>query len=213
MKLTVVLCTLLPAAMAANVAGKWDVTAQASNGREYKLVMELVEKEGKWSGSMSNERGSMPLEEIQVEGDDLRYSFTAGASLIKVKLKREAETLKGDFDSPEGITGTLTASRAVEKEKPSLLGLWNVTAKMSDGMQHTVKLKLEEKDGVLTGALVVPDGPVLPLTSLTKEGDGVSFKVGTEEGSFTVKLAMAGAGMKGTYTRGDGRSGEVEAVR
>jgi hypothetical protein len=197
-------------ALAAGVGGKWEATAVANNGREYKLQLELTEKDGAWTGTMASERGSVALENVRVEGEEVRYAMAVGQGRIEVKLKLEGESLKGGFESAEGMSGTITATRAAAK--PDLAGAWTVIAKVRDE-EHRLKLELKEEGGVWKGTVVAPSGNSIPLTDLKKEGDKVSFKLSTGEGTFTLKLAAEGKGMKGEYLGDGGQTGPLEATR
>jgi hypothetical protein len=216
MKLLYAAVAFASIAAANDVAGKWDAVAVAPNGREYKIQLEFVNQEGKLGGSMSGPQGSIPLEQVEFNGKELSYGFTIPQGQYKVKLNLEEGTLKGTFTAPDGASGTLSASRApatAAPAGPSLAGIWNLTAKDSGGREHKLKLSLKEEEAGLKGHFILSEGETIPVTELKQDGAELTFKVTGRNGLFNVKLAMVGSSLKGTYSGGNGESGQVEGTR
>ncbi|MBK5294917.1 MAG: hypothetical protein JJE04_24965 [Acidobacteriia bacterium] len=206
MKYLSILVLAAASATAADVAGKWDVVAQTASGREYKLALELTDQDGKWSGKMSGPQGDIPLEEVQFNGKELTYSFTLSQGQFKIKLGLEEGALKGSFTTPDETSGTLSATRPIT-------GLWNIAAKLSDGSEHRLKLSLKQEEGLLKGQFILPKGQTIPVTDLKLAGSELTFKTSSGNAAYDIKLTLAGASMKGTFTAGNGASGSVEATR
>ena len=211
MKYLSIVILVAASSAAADVAGKWDVVAVGANGREYKLVMDLSQKEGKWGGNLAGPQGDIQLEEVRFDGKELAYAFSLSQGHFKIKLSLEGESLKGNFTTPDGSLGTMTATRPASA--PEITGIWNVSATLADGSQHTLKLNLKKEEGALKGHFILPEGQTIPVTDLKLEGNELSFKTSSDNSAFQVKLVVAGASMKGGYTAGNGSKGTVEATR
>ena len=181
MKYLSIVILVAASAAAADVAGKWDVVAVGANGREYKLVMDLSQKEGKWGGNLAGPQGDIQLEEVRFDGKELAYAFSLSQGQFKIKLSLEGESLKGNFTTPDGSLGTMTAT-------------------LADGSQHTLKLNLKKEEGALKGHFILPEGQTIPVTDLKLDGNELSFKTSSDNSAFQVKLVVAGASMKGGYT-------------
>lgn len=112
MKKTIFLLVLsVCAAFAAGVAGEWDATASFPNGKEYRVVISLRESDGKLEGTVADDRGSVGLEDLKLEGTELSFKATEGNGTFDVKLTVSADSMKGSVKDPAGKMGTLVAVR------------------------------------------------------------------------------------------------------
>ncbi len=116
MKIRLVLATLCLAAAvwAAGVEGKWKLTATASTGQKYELELNLAGAAPALKGTLSSEAGSVDLQDIRLEGDQLSFKFPLG-SMFEVKATVTGDTMKGTYASPDGPNGVITATRAASQ--------------------------------------------------------------------------------------------------
>lgn len=202
-------------ATAADVAGKWNVTAATPGGREYKLEMELRNEGGKLSGEMSSAQGSTALQDVLLSGDQLSYKLPVGANTYSVKFTVAGSTMKGTWAAADGSGGSTTATRAAGAAAVSpaaVTGKWDLASKSDSGRERKLVLEVASQEGNLSGTITAPEGSV-PLTQPKLEGNQFTFQLVVDDATYTVKLAVAGAAMKGSYTGTNGDNGTVTAQR
>ncbi|MEZ0540025.1 hypothetical protein [Fibrella arboris] len=83
-------------------AGKWEVLIVGIPNGDAKLIAELVRKDGKLTGQLTNpsEPGSekIPLESVTEAADKLSFAFTAQGHNVTMDLvKVDDDTLKGSI--------------------------------------------------------------------------------------------------------------------
>lgn len=197
-------------ACAADVAGRWNVIATSPSGsRQYNLTLELKEEAGKLSGTMSSPDGTFALQDVKLEGAQLTYTLPAGSG-YKVKLTLADGSMKGTYTGNDGATGPAVATRAAAAS--GIAGRWKAYGKTESGREHNVELNLAVDGTRVTGTLIAPDGEVA-ITDGKLEGDQFSFRLLVDEGTYTVKVTVAGDTMSGTYTGPGGEEGKVTARR
>lgn len=91
---------------ASKVEGKWTATIDTDNG-EMTFIAEYVVKDGKITGTLSSDMGSVEIETGTVEGDEFEYSFyidynklTHKGKLVDGKLKMKSS---GDYGDSEFV--------------------------------------------------------------------------------------------------------------
>jgi hypothetical protein len=89
---------------ASKVEGKWTATIDTDNG-PFTFTAEYVVKDGKITGVLSSDMGSVEIEEGTVKGDEFEYSFyidynkmTHKGKLVEGKLKIKSITDNGDME-------------------------------------------------------------------------------------------------------------------
>lgn len=98
-------------AQGASVAGYWNCDAKSSSGRQYKLQLDLAEEDGKLSGTVTRADGSVPLDDVKLQGNQLSFKIAADGAVYTVKLTLEGQTFKGSYTSPGGESGSVTGAR------------------------------------------------------------------------------------------------------
>jgi hypothetical protein len=208
-RISTILLLSVCAAAAADLTGKWNVTATAPGGdREYKMELELRNEGGKLAGTMTSTQGSIALEQVVLEGDQLSYTIPTGSGGYKIKFTVAADALNGSYTSPDGTTGKAVATRAAAAD---IAGRWKGAAKSDAGREYSLELDLAVDAGRVRGTLTVPQGSV-PIEEARLDGGEFTFKVHADEGTYTVKLAVTGNEMTGSYA-GPGEKGKVTARR
>ena len=199
------------AGLAADIAGKWDVTAQSPAGRSMKLELVLKQDGDKITGTLENDRGTVDLTDAKLEGSDFSFKITV-EGVYTVKLTLSGESMKGTSTGPDGAAWQITAARPAAAPASALAGKWKLNGKRAGGGEDNVELELADDGGKLTGAILA-EGMKLPLRDVKLEGRELSFRLPTPEGEYTLKLTIGENSMKGTYASGDGKPGEVTATR
>jgi len=195
-------------AMAADITGKWNFTATAPSGREHRGALELKSDAGKLSGAMVVPDGTYPIRDIQLTGDQLTYKIPVNENTYAIKLTVAGDSMKGTWTDANGESGPVVLSRA----GAALAGRWKAVSKSDSGRQREVYLQFVVRDGQASGTLDASEG-VVNLSDVKVEGDALTFKVPTDEVTYTVKLTLAGDTLKGNYTATNGESGVVTATR
>jgi len=208
----IVLITLMAAAaLAADIAGKWDVTAQSPAGRSMKLELVLKQDGDKIAGTLGNERGTVDLTDVKLEGNDLNFKITV-EGVYTVKLALSGDSMKGTSTGSDGVAWQITAARPAAAPASALAGKWKLNGKRAGGGEDNVELELMDDGGKLTGAILA-EGTKLPIQDVKLEGKELSFRLPTPQGDYTLKLTVGENSMKGTYWSGDNKPGEVTATR
>ncbi len=201
-------------AAASGVAGKWNVTAQGSNGQEYKMELVLQDEGGKLTGTMSGVMGSVAIEDVKLAGNELTYKLPVGESTYAIKVTVSGDTMKGNYTGPDGQTGAVTATReaAAAASPGGITGTWKATAESSGGRQYKLQLVLTDTGGTLGGTLSNEEGSV-NIENAKLEGSNLSFKITVDQGTYTIRLASAGDALKGTFEGPSGEKGTISATR
>ena len=200
------------AAASADVTGKWNMTAITPSGREMKLEMEIKGEPGKLAGVLVGPQGSVTLEEVTLNGDELLYKIPVEGSAYRIKFAVTGDRMKGTWTSPDGNTGPVSAARAAAAASAGgVLGQWKVQARSASGQEHRLELAVSEEAGKLAAKLIASDGEVITLQDVRLEGSEFSFKVPVSEGTYSVKMTVTEGAMKGTYSGPE--SGTVTATR
>ena len=174
--------------------GTWKVTAKADE-REMQSDMEIVEKDGKLSGTMRSERGSTDLREPKLQDGKFTARIVLQRSSGEFQIDLEAvfdgpDRLKGTWKTGgDEATGPWEARRAAVPVK--LQARYLVEAIQSDGQVFRVFLEPRIDGERLGGAMFLENGEKVELRSGTAR-DGrfeceVTFPFKGEE--MTVKIA------------------------
>lgn len=203
MRLTALCLLSICAAAAADVTGKWNVTATAPSGREVKVQLELKEEGGKLAGTMSNADGSIAIENVMLEGGRLSYTLPAGGG-YRLTFAVADGSMKGNYTGPDGTTGPAIATRSVAAT--NVAGHWKGQARTSTGREFSVELELSVSGGRILGTVSAPEGSA-DIENARLEGDNLTFEVTTDDGVYRVKTAVKGDEMSGSYNGPAGESG------
>jgi hypothetical protein len=194
--------------MAADVTGKWNVTATTNSGREYKFSLELKSDGGKLAGAMTSPDGTYPVQDVQLAGDQLTYKVAVNDGSYNLKFTVAGDSMKGTWTAADGNTGNIVAARA----GGAIAGRWKAVSKSDSGRQREVFIQIGVRDGRAIGTLDSPEGSV-DLTEVKVEGDALSFKIPTDDVTYTVKMTLSDGVLKGNYSATNGESGSVTATR
>ena len=93
-----------------------------------------------------------------------------------------------------------------------ITGKWELRGTSSGGDEARVQLVITESAGKYSATLYAEDDSV-PVQGLTVSGDEVTFKIPTDEVTYTVKVTLKAGTAEGTYSASDGKSGKVSGKK
>jgi hypothetical protein len=210
---------------APSATGLWKWTSTGQNNQTYETTLKLKQDGVKITGVMIGRNGNeTAIESGKIEGDDITFQITrernGQSSTTKYKGKLSGDTIKGATETErDGQTRTRDWEAKREPAPADATGTWkwSFTGQNNQTMDST--LKLEQKDGKLTGTLTgrrgdtaIEDGKI--------NGADVSFTVTRERNGekFVSKYMgkISGDEIKGKIEMGSGdqaRSRDWEAKR
>ena len=203
-------CSL--SALAADVAGKWNLTAKDPDDVSIKAELSIEQKGGQWYGSIKGPEGSVTLRNIKVDGSTVSFDLDYAGAAVKIKMKLEGNTLKGTYTADEGSTGPVEATRA--SQTTSAAGVWNLKTVGPDGTSMDVRLTLTQNGSSWSGEIVTGSYDVqVSLQDVKVDGGSVSFHVPTEIGVYSVTAQVEAGAFKGTATDPEGSKNPINGMR
>jgi hypothetical protein len=202
-------------AFANGVLGTWTVSATDPEGQVHKSEMVIEQDGSALKGVVKAGQNTIAMQNVQLQGEELSFKLPWDYMVLTLKLRLAGDEMKGTFATAEGDAGPVVAKRigAPAAAGAGPAGRWKVTVVTDSGREMKVDVELKEDAGKWTGTITTPDGMSLPLAEVVASAQAVSFKIPTDQGSFVIKMAAEGSGMKGTYTTPDGVSGNLTAAR
>jgi hypothetical protein len=98
--------------LAANVTGRWDITAKSENGQEIKAYLVLQSEGNRLTGTIGTEEGEVPISDATFSDPDLSFKIETDQTSYAVKATVTGDLMKGKYTaSTEGSSGTFTAVR------------------------------------------------------------------------------------------------------
>ena len=101
----------LSLAFGAEVAGKWKIHSESSNGQKTDALLEIREDWGAWNAVIMVGDDKIPLQGVAVDGDKLTFQVPTADATYTVKAVVKGEQLEGTFTSTDGTKGTLKGQR------------------------------------------------------------------------------------------------------
>lgn len=216
MRFTTLLLTLSLAvpAFSAGITGKWAISVADGDGNVHKPDMVVQEDGSALKAEFRLGTQTIPLNKVKFESEELSFEMPWQNMMLTFKLKLSGDELKGNVFTDSGDSIPATGKRASDAAAATgdLAGKWKFVATTEDGRDRRFELELKQTGTTWAGTLA-NDGGSIPLSSVTVDGAQVSFKLETGDGDYTVKLAQAGAELKGTFAAPNGGSGTVKATR
>jgi hypothetical protein len=198
-------------AQAAQVAGKWELSATDPDGTPRRATLDLKQDGGTVTGSITMESGdTLPLSAGKVSGDTVSFKISIGDGDVTVTGKVSGDTVAGEYTIPTGEKGKFTARRAAAA---SLAGKWNVVARDAEGNQMRTTLDLKVDGSRLTGSLTTESGDSAPLVDGQVQGNAFSFKIYVGDGNIEVKGKLEDGKVSGEYVTPNGSKGTYVATR
>jgi len=111
MKLLVLTTLFALVTYAAEVAGKWEIRSQSSDGQKITALLEVREDWGTWNAVLLVEDDKIPLKAVAVEGDKITFQVPTEEGTYTVKASIKGDQMDGIFTATDGTKGTLTGKR------------------------------------------------------------------------------------------------------
>lgn len=207
------LCLIAAASLAADVAGRWKVVANAPDGNTYNVTLIIQEEGGRLAGVLDSERGQMPLANVAYSGGELRFDLMLDMGPIPFRLKVDGNRLNGTLTAPDGSAGTVTGQREAPAAPVAVAGKWEITATDPDGTARRATLDLKQGGEQLKGAITLDSGDTLPISAGKVSGDAFEFKVPIGDGDIAVSGKVAGGAAAGEYKMPTGETGKFTGKR
>lgn len=196
-----------------DLIGTWNITLTSPQGT-HPTTMEIREESGQLAGSVTGLPGTTPVV-VKTSESGVTMSFSVdyqGQPIPVVMTGKVAGTeIKGTVDyASGGAAGDFSGAKAgaaTAAGASSLTGTWEVTGDGGGGYSF----QLTQEGTAVNGVLRTPDGAELPLKG-TYENNVLNLAVTADAAPGTIKGALEGAGLKGSYDIG-GNAGSWSAVR
>ncbi|MGQ9917587.1 MAG: hypothetical protein ACUVS7_09250 [Bryobacteraceae bacterium] len=207
------LCLISAASLAADVAGRWKLVANAPDGNTYHVTLVLNKEDGKLAGVLDSDRGQMPLANIVYAEGELRFDLMLDMGPIPFRLKVDGDKLTGTLTAPDGSAGTVTGQREAPPAAAAVAGKWEITATDPDGTARRATLDLKQEGEQLKGAITLDSGDTLPISTGKVNGDTFELKVPIGDGDIAVSGKVAGDAVAGEYKIPTGEAGKFTGKR
>lgn len=206
------LCLLAMSSLAADVAGKWKMVANAPDGNAYNVTLVIKDDGGKLAGVMESDRGQMPIANVVYASGELRFDLMLDMGAIPFRLKIDGDKLSGTLTAPDGSTGSVTGEREAAATG-SLAGKWEISGTDPDGTGRRATFDLKEDGERITGTVMTENGAVLPIAGGKVNGNAFEFKVSIGEGDVVITGKVAGDTVSGEYRIPTGEAGKFSGKR
>lgn len=192
-----ILIAFAPACLArdADIVGSWKIELVVKeNGQTYRPTVKFVQKDGKIGGVFISafDGKETPLEGVKISGSDVAFKVSREISgtpvVVAYKGKITGDKIEGTAELDRGGetgTGDFTAKRVKDDgkgtSKEGLSGKYNLSLTGDDGQSFSTVLKLEEKDGKLTGSYTsILDGEEVPFKKIERKGESLEMEIQRE---------------------------------
>lgn len=112
MKLLLISLVFTALCYAADIAGKWNLTAPRPNGAEMKAKLVIQDNGGSYSGLISSEQGDAALKNVQVKDSELTFLVETDEVVYEVKAIIDGDSMKGNFLVNKNPGGSFSGIRA-----------------------------------------------------------------------------------------------------
>ena len=119
MKLFIALLTLAAGAYAADITGKWDITAPTRNGGELKVRLVIQQNGDTYSGTVSTDEGDAIIKDVRVKDSEVVFKVETDERTYEITATVSGDSMKGTYTIDRQPAGSFTATRATGvKAKP-----------------------------------------------------------------------------------------------
>ncbi len=210
--------TLSLSAFAAEISGKWSLTTKDGDGNEIKADLIVVSDGGKLSGTIGTSEGTTPLKDVEFKDNVFSCKLMYGDTPVTLKLTLDGDTLKGNWFTDDGHSGAVEAARQAAappaKTDSPVAGVWKIDTPGQDGNPIHAQLTLKQEGGAWSGQIVIAEYDLtLPLADVKVQGAAVTFKVSTDNGSYTVDAQVSADQFEGNSTAPDGTKNKFSGTR
>ena len=204
-------CSVL--ASAADVAGKWNLTAKDPDDITVKAELFFQQNGGQWSGSVKGDEGTIALRNVAFDGGTLTFTLNYEEAAVTLKMKLEGNALKGMYTTDLGPSGPAEATRAAQAATGAA-GVWNLKTVGQDGDNVNLRLTLKEERSAWRGQIVGDAYDLdVPVEDVKVQAGSISFRVPTEMGTYSVVGQVSADSFEGTATAPDGSKSPIKGAR
>jgi hypothetical protein len=111
MKLFIAFLTLAISCFAADVTGKWTISAPTRSGAEVKYRLTIQGSAGSYSGIISADEGEVALKDVKVNDAELSFVVETDDAHYEVTATVTGDTMKGGFKINGNAGGSFTGTR------------------------------------------------------------------------------------------------------
>ena len=198
---------------AAAIDGRWEGRMKSPEGEDMQLTFSFKADGDKLSGSVETPSGDLPISDGKIKGDEFSFVVDAGGNSIDHQGKVSGDTIsmKILFSEERAVEVTLTRAASGGAVAPAAAhpgapaadpsGNWKWSITTPNGDTFAVSLKLEAKNGQLTGVYTGRLGEA-PISDASFKDGTIAFSVVRElDGNkFVIKYQgrLVGETLKGT---------------
>jgi hypothetical protein len=102
---------LLPRAVAADIAGKWELRGTSASGEEARVRLVITESGGKHSATLQVEGESIPVQGFVVAGDEVTFKIPTDDVTYTVKVTLKNDAAEGTYSASDGRSGKVSGKR------------------------------------------------------------------------------------------------------
>ena len=115
MKLVIAFLTLALGCFAADVAGKWSISAARPDGAEVKYMLVIQSQGDSYSGVISSDEGEVALKDVKVKDAQLSFKVETDDADYEITATVDGDTMKGSYKLNGNSGGTFTGRREGSK--------------------------------------------------------------------------------------------------
>ncbi len=195
------------------IAGKWQLSAKDPDDINVKAELVLQQDGARLSGSIIGPEGTAPVHVLSFQDNVLVCTLPYADTDVKLTMKLAGDSLKGQYEADAGPSGPVEAVR-VQPAPGKIAGMWKLNTKGPDGDDVALRLDVQQDGTTLKGNMTSDSFDVeLTLEDAKVEGNAVSFKVPTPEGTYSVKATIDGNSFDGVATAPDGSANPIRGSR
>ncbi len=208
------------AAPAGGVLGAWNTVAVTPNG-EMAATLELKQEGEKFSGVISSDMGSLPVQAISFKESKLQFDLELGGNTYRILATLEGDRLNGSWTPAAGGEGgawkairkaAVAAPAPAPQTIPAIVGSWNVAAVSPEGTLKFVA-DFKQTGDTLSGVITTPDGTIT-LQKTNFANGRLTFEVEYMGGNYRIEAALENDKLTGKWSALEGsESGTLTGER
>jgi hypothetical protein len=200
----------------ATPAGHYEGTVEAPD-QEIKFVLDLEQNEKQvWVGQLSLTPGAkeLPLGKVDIQGEKITFELAVpNGPKFEGKWDKAAQTITGTATGPQGAvpfelkrTGEakIVTSAPSTSLAPEFAGTWQGALEAGGRTLRLEVTLMQGEDGKAQGHLVSVDqgGQKIPMSTITQNGNALSFEIRMISGSYKGTLNEAKNEITGEWAQG-----------
>ena len=198
-----------------DITGVWDALAETPT-RNLEMVLDVMVNDGKISGTLSSDLGSLPIQSASLHGTTLVFEIDLAGTVYRTSSVLTDDTLTGEWVSTElGDGGAWSATKRAaigETDQAEISGVWDSIA-VTPGGNLKMVLEIERAGESLTGTLGSEVGTA-PIQSATFTGNELRFEIDLGGILYHTEAELIDNRLSGQWSDAGGvQGGQWHAVR